>query len=377
MSILSTSPTSTRHFDMNIAAALGDINAAIIIQQLHYWMNKKEVGVIVEGVKYIYNTFVDWVNEQFSWLSVWQFRKAMSLLRSLGIVKVIRHKARQWNQTNYYTLDGDRLMEWAEAESIEISEMWSNTPQDEEYQSLEVRNTNISLNETKITTREVTAKQSVAAPTETGLKEGKIQKKVNSPKERKTVCTGQNKVKSEQVKSNPGEDKKVGKVDYIVNAECAVRQAPEFNSGEPDRKNWEKQLEELDSTGISINKTVISLLKMYSPEQVRGAIALVKARKREQHIPNPSGYFVAALKQDWASKQIVESSSHEGEIDTAAVFRHWYDLARELGYCSSQEVREGEQWVCISGTWEKWADAVKRGYSLEYLKKLMKRNTRQ
>jgi hypothetical protein len=112
MSILSTSPTSTRHFDMGIAAALGDINAAIIIQQLHYWMNKKEVGVIIEGVKYVYNTFVDWVNEQFQWLSVWQFRKAMSLLRSLGIVKVIRYKARQWNQTNYYTIDSDRLVDY-------------------------------------------------------------------------------------------------------------------------------------------------------------------------------------------------------------------------------------------------------------------------
>jgi hypothetical protein len=116
---------------------------------------------------------------------------------------------------------------------------------------------------------------------------------------------------------------------------------------------------------------------MYSAEQVRGAIAIFKARKRDQHIPNPSGYFVAALKQGWASKQMVESSESEGEIDTAAVFRHWYDLARELGYCSGSEVRDGEQWVCISGSWEKWVDAVKRGYSLEYLKKIMKRNTRQ
>lgn len=160
MSILSTSSTSTRHFDMNIAAALGDINAAIIIQQLHYWMNKKEVGVIIEGVKYVYNTFVDWVNEQFSWLSVWQFRKAMSLLRSLGIVKVVRYKAHQWNQTNYYTLDSDRLWSWAKAESIEISEMWSNTPQDERSLTLEVRDSELSLNEPKITTREVTAKTS-------------------------------------------------------------------------------------------------------------------------------------------------------------------------------------------------------------------------
>jgi hypothetical protein len=110
---------------------------------------------------------------------------------------------------------------------------------------------------------------------------------------------------------------------------------------------------------------------------VKGAIALFKSRKRDQHIPNPSGYFVAALKQGWATGQIFESSESTGEIDTAAVFRHWYDLARELGYCSGIEVKEGEQWVCISGTWEKWADAVKRGYSLEYLKKIMKRNSRQ
>jgi hypothetical protein len=358
MSILSTSPTSTRHFDMGIAAALGDINAAIIIQQLHYWMNKKEVGVIIQGVKYVYNTFVDWVNEQFSWLSVWQFRKAMSLLRSLGIVKVVRYKARQWNQTNYYTLDGDRLMEWAKSESIEISEMWSNTPQSEEYQSLEVRDTNISLNEPKSTTRDLATEQSAAAPRKTALRKEEIQKRVKPLQESSTANAGQNKVKSEQVESTKSGDKITGKVDYIVN------------------KDWSKQLEELDSAGVPTNKTVVNLLKMYSPEQIRGAIALVKSRKRDQHIPNPSGYFVAALKQDWASKQIVNIES-EGEIDTATVFRHWYDLGRELGYCSGQEIRDGEQWVCLSGTWEKWADAVKRGYSLDYLKKIMKRNTRQ
>jgi hypothetical protein len=97
---------------MEIASALGDINAAIIVQQLHYWMEKNKVGVIIEGVRYIYNSFYEWVNSQFKWLSVWQFRKAMSLLRSLEIVKVIRYKAKQWNQTNYYTLDRDRLIEY-------------------------------------------------------------------------------------------------------------------------------------------------------------------------------------------------------------------------------------------------------------------------
>jgi hypothetical protein len=304
-------------------------------------------------------------------LSLWQFRKAMDVLRSLSIVKVIRYKSKQWNQTNHYSLDYKRLQEWAEAENIEISEMCATSPQNERIQQLEVRSSELSLNEPKITTREVTAKQVksdrhkfqpqpfAAAPRKTSLREEEIQKKVKSPSQSSTVCNGQNKVKSEQVQSNPGEDKTVGRVDYIVN------------------KDWEKQLEELDSTGIPMNKTVVNLLKMYSPEQIRGAIALVKARKRDQHIPNLSGYFVAALKGDWGGKQIVESPESGQELDTAAVFRHWYDLARELGYCNSQEIREGEQWVCVSGSWEKWVDAVKRGYSLEYLKKIMKRNTRQ
>lgn len=107
-------------------------------------------------------------------------------------------------------------------------------------------------------------------------------------------------------------------------------------------------------------------------EKVEKAIAIVKARKREKHIPNPSGYFVAALKGDWGSINVVNNS--EVEVDKGAVFRHWYDLARELGYCSGQEVREGEQWVILSGSWEKWEGAVKRGYSLEYLQKTMKGN---
>jgi hypothetical protein len=359
---------------MQIAAALGDINAAIIVQQLHYWMQKKEVGVIIEGVKYVYNTFVDWVNEQFQWLSVWQFRKAMSLLRSLGIVKVVRYKARQWNQTNYYTLDGDRLVEYLKSqssESIEISEMWGNTDQGKRIQHLEVRDTDISLNESKNTNLDLTAEQvvsesiksqfqlSAAAERKTTLKEEEIEKQVKPRQERLTARTGQKNLKSGQAQSNIGEDKTPIFVDYIVN------------------KDWSDLIPNLDDAGIPTNKTVINLLKMYSPEQVKGAIALVKARKRDQHIPNPSGYFVAALKQDWGSKQIVESSNSEGEIDTAAVFRHWYDLARELGYCSGQEIRDGEQWVCLSGSWEKWADAVKRGYSLDYLKKIMKRNSRQ
>jgi hypothetical protein len=127
------------------------------------------------------------------------------------------------------------------------------------------------------------------------------------------AASRQNKERSKAKKHNSEEDKNSDLVDYIVN------------------KKWQELIPLLDSTGIPVNKTVINLLKLYPKEQVARAIALFKTRKREQHIPNPSGYFVAALKGDWGGKAISENSELAPEIDTATVFRHWYDLAKELG----------------------------------------------
>lgn len=88
-----------------------------------------------------------------------------------------------------------------------------------------------------------------------------------------------------------------------------------------------------------------------------------------------AGYFTAALKGGWSCEAIANTGDKNGEaIVLADVFKLWYELAKELGYCGGQEVREGEQWVLLSGNWEKWQDASDRGYSLDYLKKVMRRN---
>ena len=373
MSILSTSSTSTRHFDMNIAAALEDINAAVIVQQLDYWMRKEGVGVIIEGVKYIYNTFVDWVNSQFKWLTVWKFRKAMSLLRSLSIVKVIRYKSRQWNQTNYYSLDRDRLAEFLKekmAQTIETVEMCVTSPQDVNNQTLEVEKSSNSIYRNKKYTQKSTAEQesdrsvskspSIAAATSKLDLEGeKSQTRSNPHSEGLTASVGQNKAKSDSIKRNSNESKSSAQIDYIVN------------------KDWKALIPLLDSTGVPINKTIRDLLKLYSAEKVEGAIAILKARKREKHVSNPSGYFVAALKGDWSGQNVTVEESDSEDVDKGAVFRHWYDLAKQLGYCSGQKVQDGEQLVLLSGSWEKWKSAVERGYSLSYLKKIMKRSSGQ
>ncbi len=310
-------------------------------------------------MKYIYNTFDDWVSEQFKWLSVWKFRKAMNLLRSLEIVKVIRYKARQWNQTNYYSLDYDRLfkfLNWKSAESIEMVEMCVTTERDEGEQTLEVRDSKLSYRGTKITSKEKTAEQYVAAPFKKAVNGEKDSQGINPHLSGLTNPPGQNKTESGDAEENIGEEKNSPDVDYIVNSE------------------WGSHLKQLDSAGVPINPTVVRMVKKYKEEEVEGAIAILKTRKRERHIPNPAGYFVQALKEGWANGSTLGNEENLDSSDRASIFRYWYDLARELGYCSSTEIRDGQQWVCLSGSWEKWEDALSRGYSLEYLKKVLKRN---
>ena len=366
MSILATSPTATRHFDMNIAAALGDVNAAIILQQLDYWMKKEGVGVIVDGMKYIYNTYRDWTRQQFRWLSERQFRNSMNLLRSHSIVEVIQHKSKKWNQTNYYSLNYRCLAEFLEKEkleSIETVELTVRADRSDKNSQIEMTNSDISIYESKNTSQRDTTKQSgdrhsnkseliAAATSKKALKEKKSQKRSNPHTAELTTSPSQIKRELDSNKSNIGKETNNGKVDYTVNKELIAL---------------------LDSVGVPVNKTIRDLLKLYSVEKVESAITIVKARKRDQYIPNLSGYFVAALKGDWGSQNVVSEKS-DREVDKSAVFRHWYELAKELGYCSGQEIREGEQWVNLSGSWEKWELAVQRGYNLQYLKKIMKRN---
>ena len=64
MTILSTSSQDNRCFNAEIAAKLEDINAAVIIQQLHYWL-QKDVGVVIDGVRWVYNSFESWVSTQY------------------------------------------------------------------------------------------------------------------------------------------------------------------------------------------------------------------------------------------------------------------------------------------------------------------------
>ncbi len=135
-----------RGFDVNFALLTKNPELGTVLQQLHYWLQKETVGKVIDGVKYIYNTYKDWV-DNFPFWSEWQVRSRLNKLRSLGIVKVIRHWATQWKQTNFYTIDYDNLAKFLSrgtAESTENSEMCLNTDRDDKNSQNEMVETHIS-----------------------------------------------------------------------------------------------------------------------------------------------------------------------------------------------------------------------------------------
>ncbi len=226
-------------------------------------------------------------------------------------------------------------------------------------------------------------KTTFAAASATGKKETAIstpEKGVDDRNHRSPQPTGVKtdlNVNSGNVDNVSGNDKNPGHVEQKINTTKKKPNRPTFEV-KINNQEWRSHLEELDQLGVRGNKTIVNALKTFSRSKVEATIALYRQRKRETgYIDNPCGYFMQALKEDWAgqnAKKVVNEDSQAPE-DQAALFRYWFELAKELGYCSRTEERDGERWVFLSGVWEKFVDAWGRGYNLEYLRKVKKRTT--
>lgn len=87
-----------------LAKAIG-LNEAIILQQIHYWIeNKYCAGHIHNGRKWVYNTVTQW-NEQFPFISVSTIKRTMLDLRDKGLIDVEKLSNNGLNHTNYYSIN--------------------------------------------------------------------------------------------------------------------------------------------------------------------------------------------------------------------------------------------------------------------------------
>lgn len=64
------------------------LNEAIVLQQLHYWLRDTNSGMECDGVRWIYNTTEQWL-EQFPFWSESTLKRAFASLKKLGLLRCV------------------------------------------------------------------------------------------------------------------------------------------------------------------------------------------------------------------------------------------------------------------------------------------------
>ena len=361
---------------------------AKIVQQLHFWTQQESSGVLYKGMKWIYKSVREWIEEVLPIWSRGQVNRALASLVEKGVIvkehlfkKHHGHNYDPKNRTLYYSLVYEKLQELAE--TTKLLSFYASKKTD--FLSVEKQISHQRENNTKITPikniQEKTAIQSIAAAE---IENSVSEKAVTKEEQYLAPPSVENSSQSEPKPKNPTKDKKAPRVEEKINAKkpkidrergSDLKSISNRGVEKIVNQDWRSHLDELEKLGVAINKTVSSLVKLYKTELVEQALAVFRNRKKESNVVNAAGYFVQALKQGWGATKVATVSQDDSEdtVDTQAVFRLWYDLARELGYCSGQKVAEGVQWVNMNGSWETWEAAFERGYSLDYLKGVRRR----
>ncbi|MEH3573616.1 conserved phage C-terminal domain-containing protein [Escherichia coli] len=101
MSLLMTSRPIV--INPELAYSIG-LNEAIALQQINYWLQETKSGMESDGVRWIYNTTEQWL-EQFPFWSESTLKRTFTRLKTLGVLKIEQLNKSQRDMTNFYTIN--------------------------------------------------------------------------------------------------------------------------------------------------------------------------------------------------------------------------------------------------------------------------------
>ena len=106
-----------------LAKELGNLNEAVFVQQVHYWLEiKKQTGKnFVEGRYWIYNSVEDWL-KQFPWMSSATLRRTIDNLVKKGYIIKGNFNQKKMDHTTWYTLNYEKILEIDKKISFEKEE---------------------------------------------------------------------------------------------------------------------------------------------------------------------------------------------------------------------------------------------------------------
>lgn len=125
----------------DLAYSIG-LNEAIALQQVNYWLKETTSGLERDGVRWIYNTNEQWL-EQFPFWSESTLKRTFTRLKQLGVLKVEQLNKSQRDMTNYYTINYEsELLDEVKVTKSKSSKCTLPSGQNEPMEEVKVKHSN-------------------------------------------------------------------------------------------------------------------------------------------------------------------------------------------------------------------------------------------
>lgn len=133
-----------------LAVLLGDLDKAVILQQIHYWLERSTN--LKDGYKWVYNSMAEW-NKQFPWIAIATLKRKFKSLEDEKLLITGNYNKAKFDKTKWYRINYDVLNEMVQR-SYQNDTTKVSKCDDEEYQNDTTNTIDYTENTTEITTRE-------------------------------------------------------------------------------------------------------------------------------------------------------------------------------------------------------------------------------
>lgn len=96
-----------------LVRVLGDLNEAVVLNQLHYWINinKKAKKNEYDDKYWVFNTYQMWKDTDFDFWSTDTIKRTFSRLEKKGVVISANYNKMKMDKTKWYSIDYDKLQD--------------------------------------------------------------------------------------------------------------------------------------------------------------------------------------------------------------------------------------------------------------------------
>lgn len=117
--------SKTLIINTDLALVLGDLNEAIVLNQLNYWLgiNRKAGKNFIDGRYWVYNSYSDWKANDFPYWSEKTIQRTFTRLENKGVVVSANYNKLAIDKTKWYTIDTVRLQELVDDFAIDEDKM--------------------------------------------------------------------------------------------------------------------------------------------------------------------------------------------------------------------------------------------------------------